>query len=70
MAQYNSRFQARPHGPNVVDWFCKGFLKKKCFKKFLLIFGCAGSLLLHGLSPSCGEWGLLSSRTSAGLALP
>ena len=26
------------------------------FKKF---FGCAGSLLLHGLFSSCGEWGLL-----------
>ena len=27
----------------------------------LFIFGCAGSLLLHGLFSSCGEQGLLSS---------
>ena len=33
--------------------------------KILLIFDCAGSLLLHGLSPSCGEWGLLSSGRPA-----
>ena len=25
------------------------------------IFGCAGSLFLHGFSSSCSEWGLLSS---------
>ena len=34
------------------------------FKIILFIyfmFGCAGSLLLYGLSSSCGEWGLLSS---------
>ena len=28
---------------------------------YLLIFGCAGSLLLHGPFSSCGEQGLLSS---------
>ena len=28
---------------------------------FRFVFGCAGSLLLHGLFCSCGEWGLLSS---------
>ena len=27
----------------------------------LFIFGCAGSLLLHGLFFSCSEWRLLSS---------
>ena len=29
-------------------------------KVFLNFFGCAGSLLLSGLSSSCGEWMLLS----------
>ena len=28
---------------------------------YLLIFGCAGSWLLHGLCSSCGEWMRLSS---------
>ena len=28
---------------------------------YLFIFGCAGSLLLHGLFSSCGEKGLLPS---------
>ena len=27
----------------------------------ILFFGCAGSLLLHGPSSSCRDWGLLSS---------
>ena len=27
-------------------------------KIILFIFGCTGSLLLHGLFSSCGEWGL------------
>ena len=31
------------------------------FNVYLFIFGCFGSLLLHGLSSSCNEWGLLSS---------
>ena len=31
------------------------------FCKYLSIFGCAGSLLLHGLFCSCKEWGLLSA---------
>ena len=35
-------------------------LKKNDFI-YLLIFGCAGSLLLCGLFSSCGEQGLLSS---------
>ena len=30
------------------------------FKSFLVIFGCAGSSLLHWLFSSCGEWGLHS----------
>ena len=30
-------------------------------KKKLLVFGCAGSLLLCGLSSSCGDPGLLPS---------
>ena len=29
-------------------------------KLILLLFGCAGSFLLHGLFSSCGERGLLS----------
>ena len=28
---------------------------------FKFIFDCAGSLLLHKLFSSCGEWGLVSS---------
>ena len=28
---------------------------------YLFTFGCSGSLLLHGLFSSCGQWGLLSS---------
>ena len=28
---------------------------------FLFIYGCAGSLLLHGLFSTCVKWGLLSS---------
>ena len=28
-------------------------------KKKLIIFGCAGSSLLHGLFSNCGEWRLL-----------
>ena len=31
------------------------------FNVYLFIFGCLGSLLLHGLSSSRNEWGLLSS---------
>ena len=31
------------------------------FLKHIYLFGQAGSLLLHALSSSCGEWGLLSS---------
>ena len=34
------------------------------FKKnsiYLFVFGCAGSLLLHGVFSSCGKQGLLSS---------
>ena len=27
---------------------------------YLSILGCAGSLLLRGLFPNCGKWGLLS----------
>ena len=30
------------------------------FLIIIIIFYCAGSSLLRGLSPSCGEWGLLS----------
>ena len=31
------------------------------FKFYLFIYGCARSLLLHGFTSSCGEWGPLSS---------
>ena len=31
----------------------------------LICFGCAGSLLLHGGLPSCGEWGLLLAVSGA-----
>ena len=37
----------------------KSLFKKK--KKFLFIFGCAGSSLLYGLFSSCSKGGLLSN---------
>ena len=39
-------------------------LSSTCLQRgelYVLIFGCAGSLLLHGLFSSCGKQGLLSS---------
>ena len=48
-------------------FFGQVFLK---FNFCLLIYFCAGSLLLCGLSSSCEEWGLLSSwdvRASHGI---
>ena len=36
------------------------FKKLSLFYLFICIFGCVGSLLLHELFSSCGEWGLLS----------
>ena len=45
------------------DCFLLGMNSPLPLKKIFLFiyFGCAGSSLLHGRFPSCGEWGLLSS---------
>ena len=47
-----------------VCLFLSLYLCISFFFKFylLIIFGCAGSLLLHGFFSSCGQWGLLFSR--------
>ena len=48
----------------LLTWFeSDNEVERRFFEKgfYLRIFGCAGSLLLRGLLPSCGEQGLLSS---------